>query len=162
MRFSQGGPGGIFLKRLHRKESDRRFYDSIDSKKLNRERRRNPNGNRRNSTHAGTIKEIIVKAGDAVKEDEELVILEAMKMENPIVAPATARSKRSRSRKGTRSTRARSSSFWITGSSPSREGGGGLSCRLARSHFHPIRVEEAAERSGRNKLKAIDFFCRLE
>ena len=38
----------------------------------------------------GTIKEIIVKgrAGDAVKEDEELVILEAMKMENPIVAPS--------------------------------------------------------------------------
>jgi biotin carboxyl carrier protein len=35
----------------------------------------------------GTIKEIIVKAGDAVKEDEELIILEAMKMENPIVAP---------------------------------------------------------------------------
>jgi len=31
----------------------------------------------------GTIKEIIVKAGDAVKEDEELVILEAMKMETP-------------------------------------------------------------------------------
>jgi len=36
----------------------------------------------------GTIKEIIVKAGDAVKEDEELIILEAMKMENPIVATA--------------------------------------------------------------------------
>jgi biotin carboxyl carrier protein len=36
----------------------------------------------------GTIKEIIVKTGDAVKEDEELVILEAMKMENPIVAPS--------------------------------------------------------------------------
>jgi biotin carboxyl carrier protein len=36
----------------------------------------------------GTIKEIIVKAGDAVKEDEELIILEAMKMENPIVAPS--------------------------------------------------------------------------
>ena len=26
--------------------------------------------------------------GDAVKEDEELIILEAMKMEDPIVAPA--------------------------------------------------------------------------
>jgi biotin carboxyl carrier protein len=34
----------------------------------------------------GTIKEVIVKVGDAVKEDDELVILEAMKMENPIVA----------------------------------------------------------------------------
>jgi acetyl-CoA carboxylase biotin carboxyl carrier protein len=34
----------------------------------------------------GKIKEIIVKVGDAVKEDDEILILEAMKMENPIVA----------------------------------------------------------------------------
>ena len=39
----------------------------------------------------GTIKEIIVKAGDAVKEDEELVILEAMKMENAIPSPQAGR-----------------------------------------------------------------------
>lgn len=35
----------------------------------------------------GTIAEIIVQVGDEVKADEELIILEAMKMENPIVAP---------------------------------------------------------------------------
>lgn len=35
----------------------------------------------------GTITEIMVEVGDEVKADEELLILEAMKMENPIVAP---------------------------------------------------------------------------
>jgi acetyl-CoA carboxylase biotin carboxyl carrier protein len=36
----------------------------------------------------GMVTEIVVKVGDVVKEDDDLVILEAMKMENPIVAPA--------------------------------------------------------------------------
>jgi biotin carboxyl carrier protein len=36
----------------------------------------------------GTIAEIIVEVGDQVKADEELIILEAMKMENPVVAPS--------------------------------------------------------------------------
>jgi biotin carboxyl carrier protein len=36
----------------------------------------------------GKIVEIKVKAGDTVKEDDELVVLEAMKMENLIYAPA--------------------------------------------------------------------------
>jgi biotin carboxyl carrier protein len=36
----------------------------------------------------GMIKKIIVKIGDGVKEGEELVILESMKMEIPIVAPS--------------------------------------------------------------------------
>jgi len=36
----------------------------------------------------GNILEIIVNVGDAVQEDDELLILEAMKMENPICAPA--------------------------------------------------------------------------
>ena len=34
----------------------------------------------------GNIFEILVKVGDEVKEDDELLILEAMKMENPICA----------------------------------------------------------------------------
>ena len=34
----------------------------------------------------GTILEILVKEGEAVNEDQELIILEAMKMENPIYA----------------------------------------------------------------------------
>lgn len=36
----------------------------------------------------GTIARVLVKIGDNVKEDDELIILEAMKMQNPIVAPA--------------------------------------------------------------------------
>ena len=36
----------------------------------------------------GSIVEILVKEGDEVKEDDELLILEAMKMENPICAPS--------------------------------------------------------------------------
>jgi acetyl-CoA carboxylase biotin carboxyl carrier protein len=34
----------------------------------------------------GKITEIKVKVGDTVREDDELMILEAMKMENPIIA----------------------------------------------------------------------------
>ena len=36
----------------------------------------------------GTIAEILVNVGDQVQADDELIILEAMKMENPICAPA--------------------------------------------------------------------------
>ncbi|MGD0275453.1 MAG: biotin/lipoyl-containing protein [Syntrophales bacterium] len=36
----------------------------------------------------GTIAEILVEVGDKVTVDDELIILEAMKMENPICAPA--------------------------------------------------------------------------
>lgn len=36
----------------------------------------------------GKILEVLVKVGDSVKEDDEIVMLEAMKMENPIYAPA--------------------------------------------------------------------------
>lgn len=36
----------------------------------------------------GTITKILVKVGDVVKTEDELMILEAMKMENPICAPS--------------------------------------------------------------------------
>jgi len=36
----------------------------------------------------GKILDVLVKVGDSVKEDDEIVMLEAMKMENPIYAPA--------------------------------------------------------------------------
>ncbi len=36
----------------------------------------------------GSIIEILVNVGDEVSEDDELLILEAMKMENPICAPS--------------------------------------------------------------------------
>ena len=37
----------------------------------------------------GKVLEIKVKPGDSVNEDDEVIILEAMKMELPVVAPAT-------------------------------------------------------------------------
>jgi len=36
----------------------------------------------------GKILEVLGEVGDQVKEDDEIVMLEAMKMENPIYAPA--------------------------------------------------------------------------
>ncbi len=36
---------------------------------------------------AGKVLEILFKVGDAIAEDDEVIILEAMKMENPIFAP---------------------------------------------------------------------------
>jgi biotin carboxyl carrier protein len=39
----------------------------------------------------GKIIDIKVKVGSPVKEDDELMILEAMKMENPIVAPVSGK-----------------------------------------------------------------------
>ena len=37
---------------------------------------------------AGNIWEVLVKVGDSVEEDDELVIIEALKMENPVYSPA--------------------------------------------------------------------------
>jgi len=37
---------------------------------------------------SGSIWKILVKVGDRVKYEDELIILEALKMENPIYAPA--------------------------------------------------------------------------
>jgi biotin carboxyl carrier protein len=39
----------------------------------------------------GKIIQIKVKVGDAVKEDDEIMVLEAMKMENPIVSPISGK-----------------------------------------------------------------------
>ncbi len=35
---------------------------------------------------AGKVLRVLVKAGDAVREDDHLLVLDAMKMENPILA----------------------------------------------------------------------------
>ena len=39
------------------------------------------------SPMAGKVVEILVKVGQSVAEDDEVIILEAMKMENPVYAP---------------------------------------------------------------------------
>jgi acetyl-CoA carboxylase biotin carboxyl carrier protein len=43
------------------------------------------------SPMSGKILSVTVKVGDMVKEDQEMVILEAMKMENPICAPVSGK-----------------------------------------------------------------------
>ena len=40
---------------------------------------------------AGKVLSIAVAVGDAVEEDDELLVLEAMKMETVVYAPSTAR-----------------------------------------------------------------------
>ena len=36
---------------------------------------------------AGNIWEVLVNIGDSVEEDDELIIIEALKMENPVYSP---------------------------------------------------------------------------
>ena len=36
---------------------------------------------------AGSIWEVIVEVGDEVEDDDELLVIEALKMENPVYAP---------------------------------------------------------------------------
>jgi len=40
---------------------------------------------------AGNIWEVLVAVGDAVEEDDELLIIEALKMENPVYAPCSGK-----------------------------------------------------------------------
>lgn len=39
------------------------------------------------SPMAGKVFQVLVKVGDSIAEDDEVIILEALKMENPIYAP---------------------------------------------------------------------------
>jgi acetyl-CoA carboxylase biotin carboxyl carrier protein len=49
---------------------------------------------------AGKVIDVKVNIGDAVNEDDDLIILEAMKMEMPIVAPASGAVKEIKCKKG--------------------------------------------------------------
>ncbi|NVM25993.1 MAG: acetyl-CoA carboxylase biotin carboxyl carrier protein subunit [Desulfobacterales bacterium] len=49
---------------------------------------------------AGKIMDVKVEVGDTVNEDDELLILEAMKMEMPIVATASGKVKEIKCKKG--------------------------------------------------------------
>jgi acetyl-CoA carboxylase biotin carboxyl carrier protein len=50
---------------------------------------------------AGNIWEVLVEVGDSVEEDDELVIIEALKMENPVYAPCDGTVKEIKVTKGT-------------------------------------------------------------
>jgi acetyl-CoA carboxylase biotin carboxyl carrier protein len=49
---------------------------------------------------AGKVMDVKVNIGDTVNEDDDLIILEAMKMEMPIVAPTSGTVKEIKCKKG--------------------------------------------------------------
>ena len=49
---------------------------------------------------AGKVIDVKVNVGDTVSEDDELIILEAMKMEMPLVAPISGKVKEIKCKKG--------------------------------------------------------------
>lgn len=49
---------------------------------------------------AGNVLEVFVTPGAKVEEDDDLLIIEALKMENPIVAPCSGTVKEIRVKKG--------------------------------------------------------------
>ncbi|MBW2333288.1 MAG: acetyl-CoA carboxylase biotin carboxyl carrier protein subunit [Deltaproteobacteria bacterium] len=53
-----------------------------------------------NAPMAGKVIDVKVNVGDTVNEDDDLIILEAMKMEMPIVAPASGTVKEIKCNKG--------------------------------------------------------------
>lgn len=72
----------------------RKYKTLLTRKYLNRKPWTNPSMNDVQSIIPGTILEIFVKEGDVVKEGDPLLILEAMKMQNRIEMPFTARIKK--------------------------------------------------------------------
>lgn len=49
---------------------------------------------------AGNVWQILVEVGDEVEEDDELLIIEALKMENPVYAPCDGKVAEIRVKKG--------------------------------------------------------------
>ena len=49
---------------------------------------------------AGNIWEVLVNVGDEVEEDDELLVIEALKMENPVYAPCDGTVSEIRVKKG--------------------------------------------------------------
>ncbi len=72
----------------------RKYKTLLTKKYQNRKQWVNPSPFDIQSIIPGTILDIFVKEGDIVKEGEPLLILEAMKMQNRIQMPFTARIKK--------------------------------------------------------------------
>ncbi len=72
----------------------RKYKTQLTRKYLNRKIWVDPNPYEIQSFIPGTIIQISVKEGDVVKEGDPLLILEAMKMQNRIEMPFTARIKK--------------------------------------------------------------------
>ena len=63
------------------------YYTNFNKKYMKRQPWKQPDLNLVISFIPGTIREILVKEGDRVKQDQKLLVLEAMKMMNTIQAP---------------------------------------------------------------------------
>lgn len=72
----------------------RKYKTLLTRKYLARKQWVNPNPNEIQSIIPGTVLSIFVKEGDVVNEGAPLMILEAMKMQNRIEMPFTARIKK--------------------------------------------------------------------
>jgi biotin carboxyl carrier protein len=72
----------------------RKYKTLLTKKYLNRKQWSNPSPYEIQSIIPGTILEIFVKEGEVVNEGAPLLILEAMKMQNRIEMPFTARIKK--------------------------------------------------------------------
>ncbi len=72
----------------------RKYKTLLTNKYKNRKEWVNPNPYEIQSSIPGTVISISVKEGDMVKEGDHLLILEAMKMQNRIQMPFTARIKK--------------------------------------------------------------------
>lgn len=72
----------------------RKYKTLLTKKYMNRKQWSNPSPYDIQSIIPGTILNIFVKEGDVVKEGDPLLILEAMKMQNRIEMPFTARIKK--------------------------------------------------------------------
>ncbi len=72
----------------------RKYKTLLTKKYMNRKQWSNPSPYYIQSIIPGTILNIFVKEGDVVKEGDPLLILEAMKMQNRIEMPFTARIKK--------------------------------------------------------------------
>ncbi len=72
----------------------RTYKTLLSNKYKNRKVWNNPNPYEVQSSIPGTIISIAIKEGDLVKEGDHLLILEAMKMQNRIQMPFTARIKK--------------------------------------------------------------------
>lgn len=63
------------------------YYTTLNRKYLNRQQWVKPDAKKVISFIPGTIRQVLVQAGDPVKAGEKILVLEAMKMMNSIYAP---------------------------------------------------------------------------
>ncbi len=80
----------------------RKYKTLLTKKYINRKQWSNPSPYEVQSIIPGTVLKIFVKEGDIVQEGEAILILEAMKMQNRIQMPFTARIKKINVAEGSR------------------------------------------------------------